>query len=230
MGKDSKISVFRYDPSVDSEARYEKYKVPYQDGMTVLEALKFIYDNYTPLGFRYSCRIKTCGTCAVVVNNKPVLACKEKASAVMKIAPLPYVSVIRDLVVDFDEYNARRTRIRAFIEKYTEDSKSPRNLSYNVVKKYRECDICTRCLICDNFCPIFNENKNAFAGPSILLEIAKFKREPQDNGNRLGIALSEGILKCDLCGKCTEVCPAEIPVHEIIGELKESAIDYKSRS
>jgi len=222
--------VFKYDPSEDYKPRYEKYEVPYREGMNILEVLKFIDENYMPLAFRYSCRIKICGSCAIMVNDRPVLACKEKAQMNMTIEPLPPFPVIRDLVVDFDNYQERRVKIRPFVERGHEPEKLPRSLSYDVVNKYRDCEICTRCLICDAACPVFKELPHQFSGPSLMLELARFIRDPQDNGNRIGIAISEGLFKCDLCGKCTEVCPVGIRVHEIIGELQGLANDIQSNA
>lgn len=216
------VSIFRYDPGEDFGPRYEKYEVPFKEGITVLEVLKYIYDNYAPISFRYGCRIKVCGTCAVMVNNKPVLACKEKAQKVMTIEPLPILPVVKDLVFDFDTYFENRVKIRPYIEPPKMTIEMPRSLSYEVVNKYRECEICIECLICDAACPVLRESPQKFAGPSVMLEIARLFREPQDDGDRIKLAMSEGLLNCDLCGKCSEVCPAGIKVHEILGELQQN--------
>jgi fumarate reductase (CoM/CoB) subunit B len=217
------VSIFRYDPAEDFGPRYEKYDVPYRDGMSVLEVLKYVYDHYSPIAFRYGCRIKACGTCAVMMNNSPVLACKEKAQRVMTIEPLPILPVVKDLVFDFDPYFDKRAKIRPYIEPPKATIEMPRSLSYEVVNKYRECEICIECLICDAACPVVRESKQRFAGPSVMLEIAHLYREPQDDGDRIGLAISEGLLHCDLCGKCSEVCPVGIKVHEILGELQQIA-------
>jgi len=216
------VSIFRYDPTEDYGPRYEKYEVPYREGMMVLEVLKYIYDHYASISFRYGCRIEACGTCAVMVNNRPVLACKEKAQKVMTIEPLPILPVVRDLVFDFDPYFDKRSKIRPFIEPPKATMEMPRSLSYEVVNKYRECEICIECLICDAACPVVLKSPHQFTGPSIMLEIARLYREPQDEGDRIRLADSEGLLHCDLCGKCSEVCPAGIRVHEILGELQQA--------
>ena len=224
------VSIFRYDPGVDSKPRYERYEVPYREGMNVLEVLKFVYDNYAPIGFRYGCRIKLCGYCAVMVNNKPVLACKEKAQEIMTIEPLPVQPVVKDLVIDFDAYFEKRAKIRPFIEPCKTTVEMPRSLSYETVNKYRECEICMECLICDAACPVLRESRHRFAGPSTMLEIARLVREPQDEGNRIGLAVSEGLFHCDLCGNCTEVCPVGIKVDEILRELQQMAEGQKGQS
>jgi len=224
------VSIFRYDPRVDPTPRYEKYEIPYREGMNVLEVLKFVYDNHAPIAFRYGCRIKLCGYCGVMVNNKPVLACKEKAEKVMTIEPLPVQPVVKDLVIDFDAYYEKRAKIRPFIEPPKMTVEMPRSLSYETVNRYRECELCMECLICDAACPVFRESRHTFAGPSTMLEIARLVREPQDEGNRIGLAVSEGLFNCDLCGKCTEACPVGIKVDEILRELQQMAEGQKSQS
>jgi len=217
------VSVFRYDPAKDFGPRYEKYEVACREGMTVLEVLRYIYDHHTPIAFRYGCRIKVCGSCAVMVNDRPVLACKEKAHPGMTIEPLPVLPVVKDLVVDFDAYHEARSKMRPFIQRTKDASEMPRSLSYETVNKYRECELCIRCLMCDAACPVFRKSPQKFAGPSLLLEVARFFREPQDEGDRITLALSEGLLSCDLCGKCSEVCPAGIKVDEVLGELQRAS-------
>ena len=224
------VSIFRYDPGTDFKPRFEKYEVPFREGMKVLEVLKYVYDHYAPIAFRYGCRIKVCGYCAVMMNNKPVLACKEVAQKVMTIEPIPVTPVIRDLVVDFDAYFEKRAKIRPFIEPRKLTVDMPRSLSYETVNKYRECEICMECLICDAACPVLRQTPQKFAGPSTMLELARLVREPQDQGNRIEIAVSEGLLNCDLCGKCTEACPVGIKVDGILGELQKMAAGKRSQT
>lgn len=110
MSKDMlTVRVFRYDPSRDVEPRYETYQIPHWHKMTVLEALQYIYENFAPVAFRYSCRFMTvglCQLCKVLVNGKEVLACKEEVSDEMTVEPLHSLPIIRDLVVDFRSYTS----------------------------------------------------------------------------------------------------------------------------
>jgi succinate dehydrogenase/fumarate reductase iron-sulfur protein len=222
------VSIFRYDPGADDKPRYEKYEVPHEEGMNVLEVLKYVYDNYAPIAFRYGCRIKLCGYCGVMVNNKPVLACKEKAQKVMTIEPLPVQPVVKDLVIDFDPYFEKRAKLRPFVEAPDTQVEMPRSLSYEVVNKYRECEICMECLICDAACPVFRQSRHQFAGPSTLLDVARLLREPRDHGNRTALMIAEGLLNCDLCGDCTRACPVGIKIDAILKELQEAARNQES--
>jgi len=83
------VQIFRYGPTKDNKPGYQKFEVPYEDGLTVLEVLRYIYDNSIPITFRCECRFQECSSCGVMVNGKPVLVCKAKAEKEMKIEPLP---------------------------------------------------------------------------------------------------------------------------------------------
>ena len=104
MSELATVKVFRFDPTVDQEARYETYDgILYQD-RTVLEVIKTIYEEYDPtLAFREGCDNGTCSGCALIVNNKPVLACQTLAEKEMVIAPHPKFEIIKDLVIDFNK-------------------------------------------------------------------------------------------------------------------------------
>ena len=96
--------IFRFDPSTDNKPKYQKYKnIPYI-GCSVLDVLRYIYEECDQsLAFRRLCTKGYCGGCAIRVNGEPVLACQKLATKEMVIEPHPKFKVIRDLVVDFDE-------------------------------------------------------------------------------------------------------------------------------
>lgn len=101
-----KVRVRRYDPSSKAKPRFQSYEVPYEEGLNVLGALNYIYEELDhSLAFRYSCRITFCGICAVVVNGKNVLGCKRivKPGESLTIEPISKYPLIRDLVTDFGE-------------------------------------------------------------------------------------------------------------------------------
>ena len=69
--------------------------------MRVLDALNWIAENEaTDLAYRWFCGSKMCGSCALRMNGREVLACWEAVEPAMTIEPLRNLPVIRDLVVD----------------------------------------------------------------------------------------------------------------------------------
>jgi succinate dehydrogenase/fumarate reductase-like Fe-S protein len=85
------------------KAHYENFEVPYEDGMSVLDALRWVRVNLdSTLAIRYSCiNANACKTCMALVNGEVEYTCIAKlAPGVMTVEPLPKRPLIRDLVTD----------------------------------------------------------------------------------------------------------------------------------
>ncbi len=106
MAEEAKVTIYRYDPTVDKEPRYETYKIPAEGwkNLTVLETIRYIYRKLDGgLSFRESCRCKQmCAACVVMLNKKNVLACDTLSTAEMLIEPASNYPVIKDLAVEFE--------------------------------------------------------------------------------------------------------------------------------
>jgi len=216
MSKEITVRVFRFDPSTDNEAEHRTYQVPYEQGMTVLETLKHINDEIEPIAFRYECRFQSCGSCGVVVDGKPVLACKQVAQNDMTIDPLPIFPVIRDLVINTDSYYVKRRQLRPFLERTKPPKEFPEpEVTYEVDQRYREYVDCIDCLLCQVVCPVLKKPGTKFIGPALMTYLARFAVDPRDGLDRVAIALSEGLLECTLCGECNKVCPKGRNITEV---------------
>ena len=74
--KTMKVTVVRYRPEQDDKPWEQTFEVPYIKETSVLEALFYIKDHFEPsLSFRWSCRMAVCGSCGMMVNGVPHLAC-----------------------------------------------------------------------------------------------------------------------------------------------------------
>ena len=97
------VKIYKFDPSVDKEGRYETWEVPPEawQGVKIIDTLRYIYENLDhELSFREPCRQQLCGACTMIVNDKPVLACDVFAQQNMVIKPLANHKVIKDLTVE----------------------------------------------------------------------------------------------------------------------------------
>ncbi|HXG52628.1 MAG TPA: 2Fe-2S iron-sulfur cluster-binding protein [candidate division Zixibacteria bacterium] len=84
-------------------ARYERFEVPYEDGMSVLDALRWIRIHRDgTLAVRYSCiNANACKTCMALVNGEVEYTCTAKLTpGPITVEPLPKRPWIRDLVAD----------------------------------------------------------------------------------------------------------------------------------
>ena len=77
--------------------------MPYNEGMSVLDALIWIRNNADPsLAFRYSCiNANACKECVLKVDGKTEYACTARLNEDgVTVGPLTNKPLIRDLVVD----------------------------------------------------------------------------------------------------------------------------------
>ena len=89
--------------TVNETPRYENFEVPYEDGMSVLDALRWVRANLdSSLAIRYSCiNANAFKTCMALVNGEVEYTCIAKLSpTVITVEPLPKRPLIRDLVTD----------------------------------------------------------------------------------------------------------------------------------
>jgi succinate dehydrogenase/fumarate reductase-like Fe-S protein len=99
------LKIFRYDPMTDHAPRYEKYRVPWGEGLLLLSAIKYVRDNLDEtLAFRdYCCGCSWCMSCIMMVNGKGIQTCSRplKPGESLLIEPMKGYPVIKDLAVDF---------------------------------------------------------------------------------------------------------------------------------
>ena len=95
----------RYNPEVDSKPYQQKFTVRVEPGMTVLDGLHQIRETQdASLSLRYSCRMGVCGSCGMMLNGRPTLACNTQildiATKILTVASLPNFDIVKDLVPD----------------------------------------------------------------------------------------------------------------------------------
>ena len=85
------------------ERCYDTFELPYEDGMSVLDALRWIRANLdSTLAIRYSCiNANACKTCMALVNGEVEYTCIAKVTPeLITVEPLPKRQLIRDLITD----------------------------------------------------------------------------------------------------------------------------------
>lgn len=223
--------VFRFDPSLDQAARYETFEVPHEKGMRVLGVLLYIQEKLdTTLAFRYSCRRRRCGSCGVMVNGRPVLACIAEAKPQMVIEPSPNLPVVRDLVVDAAVYEERILETDPYLHRDHRPAEEPEKLFPRDFGISRPLTQCIECFSCVNACPV-NGIRWDFAGPSSLVQIARWFFDPRDEMMRVPHAVRAGLKHCVSCYSCVNVCPVEIGILDgAIEHLKREVVRTKEGS
>jgi fumarate reductase (CoM/CoB) subunit B len=217
---DMKVSVLRSSPSEGTAPYYQAFDVAGTDNMRVLDVIRWIYENQAgDLAYQFACRIGRCGTCAVRVNGVPVLACQERCKESMRIEPLSPFPVLRDLVVDRTEIEARYTALE-LVPTGAPKTEGVRAIEPHAAEELCKMDSCMACMVCVSGCPAVEERP--FDGPAFMLKLRYMDQHPADDRDRLGQAIDGGMLECFACDACTQLCPADLsPAQAIRGFRKD---------
>ena len=87
----------------DDPPRYDTWEVPYEEGMSVLDALLYVRHHYDPtLAVRFSClNANACKECTAVIDGKIGYLCTTRlGTQPVTCEPLPKKRLVRDLVTD----------------------------------------------------------------------------------------------------------------------------------
>ncbi len=212
----AKINIKRFD---GKNFYISSYQIEITDRTTVLEGLTYIKDYINPdLTFRSQCRSAICGTCAVKVRERHILACKTKIKEILDeknevlIEPVSNLPVIKDLVVDQNKFLDKLKLAKSwFVPREKFQKISPEEL-----EEFDRETNCILCGICYSACPVFQTSEN-FGGPINFVKIYRFWKDKNDklndNDERIKIAVNDNfITSCIHCKYCTFQCPKEIPI------------------
>src|SRR6188472_3456512 len=106
------FKIYRCDPDTGENPRTDTYEIDLDAcGPMVLDALIKIKNEIDPtLTFRRSCREGICGSCAMNIDGGNALTCLkpiEEVKGAVRIAPLPHMPVVKDLVPDLSQVYAQ---------------------------------------------------------------------------------------------------------------------------
>lgn len=225
---------------------YDLYKIELRKGMTILDALFQIQDKMDPsLSFRYSCRGAVCGSCSMLINKEPRLACRTQVSDVngseMKlkefpaltntppgwnpdeeilIEPLPNMPVEKDLVVDMTRFYRALETMKLWID--SEEGTEAHLQSPDDRKKIERYVNCILCAICYGSCPV-NYEQVEYIGPAALAKAWRFAEDSRVKSPEryLDVANSlNGAPLCDLIMNCVKACPKGVAPGGAIRKIK----------
>jgi succinate dehydrogenase / fumarate reductase iron-sulfur subunit len=243
-----RLKVFRYDPETE-ERRYDTFPIEPVPGMTLLQALFAVQEQYDDsLAFRYSCRGAVCGTCAVLANGVPRLACRTQVEALLAgdldlelapdpaaaptepfdsggeilVEPLPHLPVIRDLIVDWSVFFAHYRSLEPVFRPRDEAPERERLMEPAAVQALEAYTNCILCAACFGACPVNGKNPD-YPGPAALAKLYRFHLDPREAGDGSRLALADrpdGWWACEFHTNCRKVCPKGVPPDVAIGRAR----------
>ena len=212
------FKVQRYDPEQGSTPHLQGFTVPSSRGMTVLDGLLYIKENLDgTLAFRTSCRMGICGSCGMLINNYPHLAChtqiEEFNSNTLTIKSLPNMPIIKDLVADLTPMFDNHKLVKPYIIRQdTEETENPTAEFSQLPQElnaFLQFTYCIKCGICVSACPTSASDK-LFLGPQALAQCYRYCADSRDDGQpeRFSVVDADhGVWRCHLAGACSEACP-----------------------
>jgi succinate dehydrogenase/fumarate reductase iron-sulfur protein len=145
------LRILRYDPERDTKPHWEAYHVESDPKLDkVLDLLHRVkYEQDGTLTFRRSCAHGVCGSDAMLINGRNRLACKIRVEQLgarrITVAPLPGLPVVKDLVVDMDDFFAKYRSVRPYL---VNDSPTPARERLQSAAERTAYDDTTKCILC----------------------------------------------------------------------------------
>jgi len=227
--------VRRFDPEKDSSPRQEQYTIPVEKGMTVLDGLHYIKQTQdASLAFRFSCRMGVCGSCGMLINGKPCLACNTQildvSETALTVAPLPNFNIIRDLVPDLVPMFSVHQNIQPYIQRRDVEEQENPTIEYfqtpHELEEFLQFTYCIKCGCCMAACPTMATDRN-YLGPMPLAQIYRYKTDSRDDAgdNRRNIAAQpHGVFNCHYAGECSAACPKGVDPARAIQLMKKDLV------
>ena len=238
------FKVFRFNKETDYLPYYNKFEIEvtkYDVILDIMNKIKWEIDG--SFSYRRSCGHGSCGSCAIKINGKVTLACKENVFYLVNIfgselilEPQDIKKAYKDMVIDKKEFWNKYEQIKPFLIK-NQNLDTENIIHKNENTKIDDSDSCIQCGNCYYACPSVEVNED-FLGPSALLKIWRFNADNRDYGKleRLDIAnkASKGVWDCVKCNECIQSCPQDLsPIDKITkihNQIFETNVSNKNSS
>jgi len=235
-----KVSILRYNPQIpEDKPRIETYELEEADGMTLFIALNDIREKYdNSLKFDFVCRAGICGSCSMLVNGKPTLACRTLTSKLddeISLAPLPMFELIGDLSIYTGKWmrglNERlETWIHTEEKKEIDASRLEEKMDPDLADEIYEVDRCIECGCCVAGCGTILMRED-FVGAVGLNKVARYRLDPRDKRTDDDyydlIGDEDGVFGCMSLMGCEDVCPKELPLQSKIAYMRRKMVTMK---
>ncbi len=224
------IKILRYDPSTKRRWTQE-YKLQAGGILRFTDLFRKINMEQDPsLAWNSSCEHGQCGSCAVKVNGKPLLACELLAANAVKffgtnhffIEPISVGPVLRDLIVDLEPAYGRVESLKPYIMKRKENlyGASEYRITPQEMESYLEATRCINCFCCATACMSGPKN---FLGPNAIMASMVRVLDPREAATEERLTVlhgPEGVRHCHTSRACSQVCPKEIDVAHYVALAK----------
>lgn len=175
--------------------------------------------------FESSCHQGLCGACAMVVNDRPVLACQTFCDEVadkegnITIRPLSKFPVIKDLSVDRKEIYDSMKQAQLWLEK-------SKDVSKKALQSQSQAALCLMCGCCLEACPNYVPD-DMFKGMPVALSALNLISKSVEGAHKEDMKKNYKEQVFNGCTKsmaCEKVCPMKIPTVTLMSEANRLSV------
>jgi fumarate reductase iron-sulfur subunit len=230
------LSVLRFNSQEPgSVPRMQTFALEEAEGMTLFIALNEIREKQdSSLQFDFVCRAGICGSCGMMINGRPGLACRtltKNLEPKISLAPLPVFELIADLSVNTGKgMRDMSERLEAWLhmqEQEVDLRRLEEKMEPELAEKIYELDRCIECGCCIAACGTVRMRPD-FVGAVGLNKIARFRLDPRDRRDDADfyelIGDDKGVFGCMSLLGCHDMCPKELPLATQIAFLRRKMV------
>ncbi len=227
--------ILRYNPhDAESCPQLQRFELEEADGMTLFLALTEIRETQAPsLQFDFVCRAGICGSCGMLINGRPGLACRTLTRDLpdeITLAPLPAFELIGDLSVNTGKWmRGLSERLETWVHNpdRVDPSAIEDPMEPGLAEEIYELDRCIECGCCIAGCGTARMN-DRFVGAVGLNQVARFRLDPRDGRSDTDlyqlIGDDDGVFGCMSLLGCHDHCPKSLPLQTQIAYLRRKMV------
>ena len=231
---------------------FQSYILDIEAGETVLDALLRIQGEQDgTIAFRKNCRNTICGSCAMRINGRSTLACKENCTQevarlraqgllstdaakrpILTIAPLGNFKVVKDLVVNMKPFWDNLKAVDPYVS--TASRQIPEREFLQTPAERAKLDQTGNCILCGacySDCNAVEVNPN-FVGPHALAKAYRTLADSRDDQTLDRLEQynqgTDGVWGCTRCYYCNTVCPMDVAPLDQISKIKSAILKRKT--
>ncbi len=222
------IKAFRFNAETDYLPYTKQYEMEVGKDDLILDLMNRIkWEHDGSFSYRRSCRHGICGACAIKVNGKAVLACKQNAIELLDLfdnditlEPSSKKRAIKDMIIDKSDFWEKHAAIKPYVVADVDPHpEHETKQSISEFNNFLDSDLCIQCGACHYSCPALEVNPEFF-GPAAFAAAYRFTVDTRDSAGAERLELtaqpSQGVWDCVKCFECAEACPKEInPIEKI---------------
>jgi len=233
LARTLRIQILRHNPrDPDSTPHLQTFELEEADTMTLFIALNEIRERQDPsLQFDFVCRAGICGSCGMIINGRPGLACRTLTRDLpdtITLAPLPAFELIGDLSVNTGKWmRGMSEQLETWVHseglEQVDINAMEQTMEPELAEQIYELERCIECGCCVAACGTAQMRED-FAGAVGLNQITRFRLDPRDERSDADfyqlVGDDSGVFGCMTLLGCEDMCPKDLPLATQIAFLR----------